>query len=299
MIAQAAVPQAREAGPWLRRRIVDAVASLDPRTVAELASAAGRLAQRLGGRPRPEDVKSVFGGHPVLASRDPIRTAREMSGFAYRNRAVSAVARRHGISAVTGLVDAGSLPALAPLLDRRAPGVVVTWHLGPGCGLSAAFELLGIASLAIVRRPLPAMDQRSQTVLTGGGEADRTAALWRAVRHLKEGGLVVIAADGLSGERGRRVGFLGRGIRLARGPFVLARLSGAPILPVVTSWTRDTSIRAELGPPLDIVPSPADGDAFEEAAAAATASWMEQRVLRSPEEMRPHTLRWLAVSPRV
>ncbi len=282
---------------WLHRRLVDGVAALGPRTVVELASAAGRVAQRVRQRPRPEDVADVFRDQSVRL--DASRTAREISAFAYRNRALSAVVRRRGLSAATSLVDPASLPPLERLASStRTAAVLVTWHLGPGCGISAAFDQVGVGSLAIVRRPPPAVDRRSEVVLAGGGEAERIAALWRAVRHLKDGGLVVIAADGLSGERLRHVTFLGRRIRLARGPFVLARLSGAPIVPLVARWTPEGLIRVELGCPLNIDAVPADGEPFEVAAATATAAWMEARVLQSPGELRPHTLRWLAGSPR-
>jgi lauroyl/myristoyl acyltransferase len=150
----------------------------------------------------------------------------------------------------------------------------------------------------VVRHPLAALDGCGAYVLAGGGEAERAAALWRAVRYLKDGGLVLIAADGLAGDRTRPVEFLGRRILLARGPFVLARLSGAPLIPIVASWTSDRQIRVEQGSALDVGVPPSNGEAFEAAAARATASWMERRVLQSPRELRPHTIRWLQTAPR-
>jgi hypothetical protein len=93
------------------------------------------------------------------------------------------------------------------------------------------------------------------------------------------------------------VEFLGRRILLARGPFVLARLSGAPLIPIVAGWTADRHIRVERGSGLDVGVPPSGGEAFETAAARVTASWMERRVLQSPGELRPHTIRWLQSAP--
>jgi hypothetical protein len=211
---------------------------------------------------------------------------------------LSAVARRYGVSAVTGLVDAGCLGDLAVLKPPHPAAVLVTWHLGPAGAISAAFDRVGIDALAVVRRPLAALDGRGAYVLAGGGEAERAAALWRAVRYLKDGGLVVIAADGLAGDRSRPVTFLGRRVLLARGPFVLARLSGAPLIPIVSGWTPEGQIRVQIGSTLDVGVPPAAGEAFETAAAAATASWIEGRVVESPTDLRPHTLRWLRAAPR-
>src|SRR5690606_12671472 len=289
----------RAAVRWLHQRFVDAVTRLDAKAVMDIASAAGRLSAQLRGRPRPADVAAVLAGHPALASLDPVRIACEAKASTYRARALLALARRRGLDAVVPLLEREGIGPLQSLATPGVSAVVVTWHFGAGCGLSAAFHRYGIRGWALTRNALPA-EHASVSLRVGRDGDDRARALWRAINLLKdEGGVIVVAADGMAGERTRPVPLLGRQARLSRGPFVLARLTGAPLVPVVATWTAARTLKIVVGRPLVVDAPRTDVDAFETAAARAAAAWMEDRIVAMPSDLRPHIYRALASSPRV
>ena len=68
------------------------------------------------------------------------------------------------------------------------------------------------------------------------GARQSAIALKSAHDRLRKGGIVAIAADGEDGQLGLRAPFLGRSIRVSRGLAALARLTGAPIIPILTTW---------------------------------------------------------------
>lgn len=80
--------------------------------------------------------------------------------------------------------------------------------------------------------------------------------------------------------------FLGRRLALARGAFVLARLSRAPIVPIVARWhgTGVAVVRGEAVHP----------GSDDEATAAAVAGWLEHYLLEHPEQIGPRTLELLS-----
>ena len=109
-----------------------------------------------------------------------------------------------------------------------------------------------------------------------------------ALLHLKERGFVVLALDGVQGP-GLPVSCLGQRLELARGPFALARLSGAPLCPLVARWERGR-IGIVVGDEL----AAKEG---EEAFAAAAARWLERYLVASPVEVRLGLLRVFSTPP--
>jgi lauroyl/myristoyl acyltransferase len=281
---------------------VDVVCRLDVSTILDAASRLGRVLHRVRDRPRLEDVRSVFRDYRARGVADPDRLAREIYGQAYRGRMLMALARRHGVRPAAALLRADATASFEPFGQPSRPVVLATWHFGPPVGLAAAFDVLETRVLALARHRPPATGRGLDVVATGGSEQGRASALWRAVQHLKAGRQVLIAADGQGGERTTEVACLGRVVRLARGPFVLARLSGAPIVPLVPRWDGGR-IAVHVGAPIDpAAPGGVlrhDARAFEAAAAAAMAAWIERCFLEWPADMRPQTITWLARSPRV
>jgi lauroyl/myristoyl acyltransferase len=282
------------------QRVIDLACRLDVRTVIGLAGRAGAIAQLVRPRPDAAELMTLFAGRTAAGGADFRAIASEMSVRRFRSRALMALIRRNGPEVGIPLLEPGGAPGLEALRDRRAPAILVSWHVGPPSGIGATLARLGIPALGVMRRTPYQRVGTCEIANTSGGPTQRTAALWRAVQQVKDGGLVIIAADGQEGARTAEVACLGRLVTLARGPFVLARLSGAPLIPIASRWTSSGRIAVHLGDPLRTdAARPEDGDRFEHACAAAMAAWLESYFLSAPAELRLSTLRWFLSARQV
>jgi lauroyl/myristoyl acyltransferase len=117
-----------------------------------------------------------------------------------------------------------------------------------------------------------------------GDEQSRAVLFRRLLIHLDRGGFVVVALDIAPGAS-VSVSCLGRPLSFARGPFALARLTGAPLLPLVAGW-KGGGIEILLGEGLAAEPE-------ESALAASAARWLESYLLASPAQLGLGLLRAL------
>ena len=89
---------------------------------------------------------------------------------------------------------------------------------------------------------------------------------------------------------------LGRSVPLARGPFALARLTRARLVPAVARWNDAGRIDIVVGQALGM--DSAGPPAIVEASAAASAGrWFDGYAREHPQELWFCTLRWLASAP--
>jgi lauroyl/myristoyl acyltransferase len=242
------------------------------------AGGIGSLRNRLSRRwPSPEQVRLLF---PQLTRQDASRIAWEIAGNEGRNRLLIEAIRRAGPAAVRPLI-ATSEEALTAL---RPPLVLGMFHTGAIQALNVAVERLPgrvlVLRQGLLFPPVPPVETES----TDGDGQRRAAAFRRALLHLKEGGFVVLALDGVQGP-GLPVSCLGHRLELARGPFALARLTGAPLRPLVARWERGR-IGIVVG---DELAAPGGEGAF----AAAAAQWLERYLAASPVEVGLGLLRVL------
>ena len=160
------------------------------------------------------------------------------------------------------------------------PLVLTTFHLGP---MTAFIPFL-------VRLPGP-----TSTPVAAAVDAPRARALYQdkllsqpvqddrqriqafthAVRTLRSGGFALVVADAFGTARVPAT-VLGRDVDLAGGAFALARLTGAPLLPLVPRWERGT-VRMLAG---DRIPA---GD--PSMMAAALGGWLEDYLREHPREL--------------
>ena len=108
--------------------------------------------------------------------------------------------------------------------------------------------------------------------VASGSEAERVGAFRQAMLTLRGGGFVFAATDG-GGQRRVETIIAGRRVKLAAGPFVLARLAQAPILPVAAHWR---------GSRLEIATGPLILPAAEAQTAAAFGAWIEAHLALYP-----------------
>ena len=202
-----------------------------PRLAFSAAAALGSLRNRLSRRwPSPEQVQSLF---PQLEPRAAARVAWSLGALEARNRLLVDSIRRAGLDPVRQLMRHPS-EAFAAL---RPPLILGAFHVGAVQALGAAVERLPgpvlVMRLGSLYAPTPPVEVAS----TEGDDQRRAASFQRALNRLAGGGFVVLALD-LPPGPGLRVPCLGRTLELARGPFALARLTGAPLVPLAARWWR-------------------------------------------------------------
>ena len=203
------------------------------------------------------------------------------------------MARRLGLSFLRDLVDPASLASLRPFLDK--PAIFVGWHVGPPFAVTGAFDAIGLHGL-VLRLTTTYGTRTLEVAPVGGGRGDRSAAFRRALRRLEQGGVVLVTADARDVSATAPVSCFGRARTMARGPFALARLSGAPLVPLAPRLDGDRLVRLAIGPPLI---GEGTGQALETSLAAGAAAWLEAFLRHSPEQLRRCVLEWLLEAPPI
>lgn len=190
------------------------------------------------------------------------------------------------LDAVRQLRGAYYDPPIVPSVELarlRSPIVLVSLHVGAFEALGAAVESVPGEFVAFHGRERPA--RAGMTLLeAGSSESDRVRAFARALAHMRRGASTLVLADSVQpGIPAIEVPMLGRTLALARGPFALARMARAPVVPVAARW-RGTAVEVEVG-------GSVGPDGGEEAMARAVGSWFDGYVSARPGELSVFT-RW-------
>ena len=260
---------------WLARR--------HPSAAIRALDIAGRLAHRIGvNGPSRDELTALY---DWLPPHEQVQVGRAIAALRLKNRAAVAMVAHDGTAHLARLVRWPSEPHGHELFDANGK-VVLACHVGAFLGIRAALH--SINGTALVLRDVPMQDF-----------ASRSAALKRAVDHVRAGGTVVATIDGPGGTSTGEVECLGRRIVFRRGPFVLSRLTGAPLVPVVCAWTSDARIAVRIAAPIDR-PANRDlaADEFETLMAARTARWLDAYLRAEPQEIWLSTLRNFLAAPR-
>jgi hypothetical protein len=175
------------------------------------------------------------------------------------------------------------VPNAAP--DLRPPMIIASFHVGPFAAIGAVLEQMDGKVLAVHRGGF-APRLGLTLVRTGDDEWERARTFHRAVRALRSGGFVYTALDGYGDEgydaAAIDVQMLGGTVSLARGGFALARITGAPLVPMVARW-RGTRVEIAHGEPIE-------AGGTEEAMVGSAASWLGRYLREHPGEINPRTV---------
>ncbi|HEX2835827.1 MAG TPA: hypothetical protein VHW00_22655 [Thermoanaerobaculia bacterium] len=157
------------------------------------------------------------------------------------------------------------------------PLIIGTFHLGALAAVGSMFaelpsNVLVLRATPKFTKPLPHVTIET----TRGDEQHRARVFHRAIQFLQDGHFVFVPLDPEESAR-LAAPFRGRTLQLARGPFALARITGAPILPMIARWN-GWSVELVLG---EIIPASSD----EAQLAAAAAKWLEDYLDRHPSEI--------------
>jgi hypothetical protein len=163
---------------------------------------------------------------PALGARE-LRTARRrLRSSEWKSRALGVVMNTATADPTFPQVDMDG-----PLPDPSRPTVFVSLHVGAMAAIAAVLQQLPNEVVALHR-----MDWRMPSNVVGvyvaRTEVARVAGFHRALVTLRQGGHVFMPIEGQS----VRVSLFGRPFLLTRGPFALARLTGAPIVLLFGRW---------------------------------------------------------------
>ncbi len=145
--------------------------------------------------------------------------------------------------------------------------ILASVHLGPVQVAATWVWRRHPDTLFLVREPgvLP----RGATALSIDEGTDRGAALLEARRHLRRGGVVYMAPDGISGALDVALPVRGGTVLMSRGAAALARLSGSPTLAIAAAWRARKDVAMDLLIEPLATPEVPPGDAWDHAWLAA------------------------------
>jgi KDO2-lipid IV(A) lauroyltransferase len=103
------------------------------------------------------------------------------------------------------------------------------------------------------------------------------------LRALRSGRLVAMQGDRDFGGPGVPVTFFGERVRFARGPFLVAMLTGTPIVPTFIGYTAGYRFSARIYPPIEVA-SGGDREASIAVAAQQWASVLEREIATNPTQ---------------
>lgn len=189
------------------------------------------------------------------------------------------------------------------LRERKGPAIIAFWHHGATHMVSLGLQTIKVPAV-VIGAFMPggwfkrAVSADMKFVLSGDARQS-TIALKMALDRLRQGGAVAVAVDGSSGPGQIEVPFLGRRFPIARGMAVLARLTGAQIIPVLASWIgKEWSIDFRIYealplPPLDSL----SADDWEREVVTTTVKHFEKVVCTFPGQSRLEQLARLNMFP--
>lgn len=249
-------------------RCLGALAGRAPRVAYGVTSVVAALSQPFRRTVARDDLASLF---PHLSEKDLDAALRHNWRSQLLSRTLKEGVYRRGAAAVTGIVTQ------PPFDDLRPPAILATVHLGPLHAIASVVEALAIGTLSFRLETDAAGANNAIIAETNDDEMTRAAAFYNAVRALRAGQFALVTLEPDQGAH-IEVALFGRTMRFARGPFALARVTGAPLIPLVARWTgrRVEIIRGET---IAAFPD-------ESVSAAAAAAWLEQYLGEHPEEMK-------------
>jgi lauroyl/myristoyl acyltransferase len=233
-----------------------------------------------------------------------------------------------GLGFAKNMIRCPDAEKLQEMHRNKQPAIFVFSHFGPRYSIAPAFQSVGVP-VAMFQGNLP-VGLTKESVESFAGELEgmeyywvnkengnrelegmeyywvnkengnRAANLKRAVDRLKAGGLVTMAIDGGHGDVLVDAEFLGYRISVARGPVILARLAGVPLIPVTITWDKGWSMEFRIHDPIpgaDQLQLAPEEDA-DTARTRHTMKFFDEFIRRHPEQLRLDKLARLITLPK-
>jgi len=167
-------------------------------------------------------------------------------------------------------------------------------HLGSYEVAASGFQKYGLKLLLMMGEKearLVARDQRQTlqdrgiTIQVASGQGDSLLGGLEAIKFIREGGFVSVAGDLIWTEQRSflKVKFFGREVALASGPYLLALVSGAPLIILFTFRIKRGRHQVIVLPPRQVkASSRSERDKALQESAQAYAEALEEMVRRYP-----------------
>lgn len=251
-----------------------------------------------------ETLESVLGTlYPDFSSEQLAEAAREMALCAVRNTCWNQILSMPNENRVQ--VRCSNPQMAQALRQRKGPAILAFWHLGASFMMALGMQRIGVPGLIVARNPPPpwfrrAVSPEMRMAVTYNDPGKAVIALKMALDRLRKGGVVAMAVDGSQGQKDLTVSFLGRKISLSRGVAVLARLTGAPIIPCGVTWgDKDWSLDFRLFDPLALPPKESmAAEEWDQQVLNITAGRFEEIFRAFPGQARIERLSVIAKAPR-
>lgn len=160
------------------------------------------------------------------------------------------------------LVVDGDTSDLDPVVRARAAGrrvVLLTAHLGNWELGSVLAGRIGLPLAVVYVRDAFAEAERFRSRLRGSGDIEEIAirpeerlAALPVLRAFEQGRVVALQGDRDFNDRGVPGDFFGAPASFPLGPFLLARMTGALLMPVFIAYAPDRRFEIELGEPIEV-----------------------------------------------
>lgn len=160
------------------------------------------------------------------------------------------------------LVVDGDTGDLDPVARARAAGrrvVLLTAHLGNWELGSVLAGRIGLPLAVVYVRDAFAEAERFRSRLRGFGDIEEIAirpeerlAALPVLRAFEQGRVVALQGDRDFNDRGVPGVFFGAPASFPLGPFLLARMTGALLMPVFIAYSSDRRFEIELGEPIEV-----------------------------------------------
>lgn len=190
------------------------------------------------------------------------------------------------------VVDADDA-VLAPVRAARDAGqrvILMTAHVGPWELGAVLAGQSGLPLSIVYVRDAFGEAERFRSLFRSAGDVreiavdpdDRMASL-PILRAFEEGRVVALQGDRDFNDRGVPVELFGASTTLPLGPFQLARMTGAMLVPVFVVYAPDLRFEVEIGEPIRVERT-ADRDADARRALASWVGVLEGAIARWPEQ---------------
>ncbi len=194
---------------------------------------------------------------------------------AVQDRAVSG-----RIAELAPILTQPDISVVRMLLDEGHGVILLGAHLGPPCAVRYALSKLGLSCLSLTWYE----NEWDVASIAAEGDSTRRRSLALALAQLHTGGVFYTSLETPGASQNLTLPIFGRDVLVSRGVATLARLSGAPAVPVVAGWEGDR-IRISFGERLPTLRE-ADPDAWDRAWLTEYVRWFEEQTHGAPENLR-------------
>ena len=241
--------------------------------------------------PSCSEIRSLLGDLSLFRCR---RIGAAMAASAAKNLVLRNVVGETGMEGLDPVLCCHGFGILKVLHQRGVPVIFIFGHNGPIQAIVSSLRRCPYPLLVLKRAAAPPerVPENVRYCVMDDVEAGGVVMLKTAVAHLRRRGAVLMALWPLDLGKAIPAVFFGRPMAFNRGFAAAARITGAAVVPVFSSWRKDGRIDVEIFPPLSSSGYRSeDGHSQESALMAQASGWLEERIRMFPGQVQIDQLR--------